>query len=153
MSRYIIHNKAEYYRLLQNVRDTGDWEAWVLYMLDAVEQTAQETILLVDGIKTLMMDYKHRIRAEFPKIYSQDLINNLFRHPYTKIDFLMQDLNISRLTATKYLDVLTESGFLVKKKIWRTNYYINLPLFQLLKGEGQPGEIAPPIITSNSTHV
>ncbi len=153
LSRYIIQNKAEYYRLLQGVRDTGEWEAWILYMLDAVEQTAKETIRLVDGIKTLMMNYKHRIRAEFPKIYSQDLINNLFRHPYTKIDFLVKDLNISRLTATKYLDVLTENGFLVKEKIWRTNFYINLPLFLLLKSEGQPGEAAPPIITDEIHHV
>lgn len=148
LSRYIIRNKAKYYSLLQAVRDTGDWEAWIMYMLDAVEQTSQETIVLVDGIKALMMDYKHRIRAGFPKLYSQDLINNLFRHPYTKIDFLVRDLNISRLTAAKYLDILAENGFLVKEKIWRTNYYINMPLFLLLKGEEQPVETAPPLITN-----
>jgi Fic family protein len=136
LSRYIITNKAEYYRLLQSVRDTGEWEAWILYMLDAVEQTARETILLVEGIKTLMMDTKTRIRAEYPKMYSQDLINNLFRHPYTKIEFLVDDLKVSRLTATKYLDTLAEDGFLVKKKVWRVNYYVNQPLFNLLKGGG-----------------
>lgn len=153
LSRYIIHNKAEYYRLLQGVRDTGEWEEWVLYMLEAVEQTSQETIVLVEGIKTLMMDYKHRIRAEFPKIYSQDLINNLFRHPYTKIDFLVKDLNVSRLTAAKYLEILTENGFIVKEKIWRTNFYINMPLFLLLKGKEQTAEVAPPIITRGQPHV
>ena len=147
LSRYIIRNKAEYYRQLQNVRDTSEWEPWILYMLNAVEQTSQETIVLVNGIKTLMMDYKHRIRSRFPKIYSQDLINNLFRHPYTKIGFLMTDLNISRLTATKYLDALTDSGFLVKEKVWRSNFYVNLPLFMLLKGEDFPSDAAPPIIT------
>lgn len=153
LSRYIISTKGEYYRLLQNVRDTGDWEAWIMYMLDAVEKTSQETIVLVEGIKSLMMDYKHRIRAEFPKYYSQDLINNLFRHPYTKIEFLRRDLNVTRLTATKYLDALTEKGFLVKEKIGRTNYFINMPLFLLLRGEQIPDLGAPPIVTRNTDHV
>lgn len=153
LSRYIIANKAEYYRLLQEVRDTGQWEAWILYILDAVEKTSQETIALVDGIKNLMMDYKHRIRADFPKMYSQDLINNLFRHPYTKIDFLTRDLNVTRLTATRYLDTLTESGFLVKEKIGRSNYYVNLPLFELLTDASAPVAPAPPIVTRNPPHV
>lgn len=153
LSRYIIRNKGEYYRLLQGVRDTGQWEAWIMYMLNAVEQTAQETIVLIEAIKNLMMDYKHRIRAEYPKIYSQDLINNMFRHPYTKIEFLVKDLNVSRLTAAKYLDTLTENGFLVKEKIWRTNYYVNMPLFLLLKGEQAPEQDAPPIVTRRADHV
>lgn len=152
LSRYIIANKAEYYRLLQEVRDTGQWEAWILYILDAVEKTSQETIALVDGIKNLMMDYKHRIRAEHARLYSQDLINNLFRHPYTKIDFLTRDLNVTRLTATRYLDTLTESGFLVKEKIGRSNYYVNLPLFELLTDASAPVAPAPPIVTRNPQH-
>jgi len=152
LSRYIIANKGEYYRLLQNVRDTGEWEPWILYILDAVEQTSQETIALVEGIKNLMMDYKHRIRAEYPKMYSQDLINNLFRHPYTKIEFLMTDLNVSRLTASKYLDALAHDGFLVKEKIWRSNYYVNQPLFDLLKGENMPPTTAPPISSRSNRH-
>lgn len=152
LSRYIITNKAEYYRLLQSVRDTGEWEAWILFMLDAVEKTSQETIALVDGIKNLMMDTKHRIRKHHPKMYSQDLINNLFRHPYTKIEFLMNDLNVSRLTAAKYLDILARDGFLIKEKIWRANYYVNQPLFNLLKGDSQPSNPAPPIVTRNPPH-
>ncbi|MDX9993323.1 MAG: Fic family protein [Anaerolineales bacterium] len=153
LSRYIIANKAEYYRLLQEVRDTGQWEAWIMYILDAVEKTSQETIALVDGIKNLMMDYKHRIRAEHSRLYSQDLINNLFRHPYTKIDFLTRDLNVTRLTATRYLDTLTESGFLVKEKIGRSNYYVNLPLFELLTDASAQVAPAPPIVTRNPPHV
>jgi Fic family protein len=152
LSRYIIANKSEYYRLLQSVRDTGEWDAWVLYMLDAVESTARETISMVDGIRNLMMDYKHRIRADHPKIYSQDLINNLFRHPYTKIEFLMADINVTRLTATKYLDTLAENGFLKKEKIWRSNYYVNLPLFDLLTGASSAPDSAPPIVTRNPPH-
>lgn len=152
LSRYIIAHKAEYYHLLQAARDTGEWEAWVLFMLDAVESTARETISLVEGIRNLMLDYKHRIRANYPKLYSQDLINNLFRHPYTKIEFLMTDINVSRLTAAKYLDTLAEGGFLKKEKIWRSNYYINLPLFDLLTGASAPPTFAPPIVTRNPPH-
>ena len=131
LSRYIIRTKGEYYRLLQGVRDREDWESWILYMLHGVESTARQTIWIIRAIKTAMMDYKHRIRAEFPKMYSQDLLNNLFRHPYTKIEFLQNDLRVTRLTASRYLAQLTESGFLEKAKVGRYNYYINQPLMDL----------------------
>jgi len=131
LSRYIIRNKGEYYRLLQGVRDKEDWESWILYMLHGVESTARQTIWIIKAIKNLMMDYKHRIRAELPKVYSQDLLNNLFRHPYTKIEYLQDDLRVSRLTASRYLAQLTERGFLEKAKVGRYNYYINQPLMDL----------------------
>jgi Fic family protein len=134
MSRAIVRTKADYYRLLQSVRDHGTWEEWVLYMLAAVEQTAKEGIATIQAIKALLLDYKHRIRAEF-RFYSQDLINNLFSHPYTKIEFVMNDLKVSRITATRYLDGLAQSGFLEKRKIGRHSYYINQPLFRILTGE------------------
>jgi Fic family protein len=133
LSRHIVRTKADYYRLLQAVRDADAWEDWVLYMLEAVEQTAGQTIETIHGIKEALFDYKHRIRAGF-KFYSQDLINNLFMHPYTKIEFVQNDLNVSRLTATKYLEALTEGGFVQKQKIGRSNYYINLALHDILVG-------------------
>lgn len=139
LSRYIIETKSDYYRLLQAVRDDNDWEAWIIYMLKGVGITAQETILMVGKIKELMQSYKVNIRKEF-KFYSQDLINNLFRHPYTRIEFLEKDLRVSRLTAAKYLDQLAEAGFLEKKRIWRSTYYINKELFSLLSN--------PPRLTS-----
>lgn len=132
LSRYIIHYKSDYYRTLQRVRDENDWEAWLLYMLEGVEQTAKQTIYLIQEIKKLMMDYKHRIRNQLPKLYSQDLLNNLFRHPYTKIEFVMNDLQITRLTAAKYLEQLVTHGFVQKQKFGRSNYYINAPLCELL---------------------
>jgi len=135
LSRYIIKNKADYYRLLQHVRNSGNWEYWIMYIISGIEQTAKETITLIGEIRKMMQTYKHRIRQELPKIYSQDLLNNLFRHPYTKIEFLMNDINVSRLTAKRYLDKLVDLGLLEKQKIWRTNFYINTPLFQLFKGE------------------
>jgi Fic family protein len=135
LSRYLIQTKSEYYRLLQNVRDSGDWEPWILYILVAVEKTSRSTLRQIEAIKIALMDYKHRIREAFPKMYSQDLINNLFNHPYTKIDFLRKDLRIGRLTATKYLDALADAGFLSKQKIGRSNYYVNNSLFPILTME------------------
>jgi Fic family protein len=131
LSRYLIEKKSDYYHLLQSVREQGAWEAWILYILKAVEVTSQQTILIIQEIKVLMADYKKKIRQGF-KFYSQDLLNNLFKHPYTKIEFLEKDLKISRLTATKYLDQLADAGFLEKQRIWRSNFYINRPLFSLL---------------------
>jgi Fic family protein len=103
----------------------------VLYLLDAVEQTAGQTITTVQAIKTALFDYKHRIRAGY-KFYSQDLINNLFMHPYTKIEFVQRDLKVSRMTATKYMDALADGGFVQKHKVGRSNYYINAALNAIL---------------------
>ena len=135
LSNHIVRNKGDYYRLLQAVRDRADapdvWQAWVLYMLTAVETTAQQTIQTVADIKVALQDYKHRIRAQF-RFYSQDLINNLFMHPYTKIEFVERDLKVSRLTATKYLAALARAEFVRKVKIGRSNYYINVALNAIL---------------------
>ena len=133
LSRHIVRTKPDYYRLLQSVRDNDTWEDWVLYMLEAVEHTAGQTIHTIHAIKDALFDYKHRIRDQF-KFYSQDLINNLFMHPYTKIDFVMRDLGVSRLTASKYLDELAAEGFLLKRKQGRSNYYINVALNRILTG-------------------
>jgi Fic family protein len=137
LSRYINQNKADYYRLLQKVRTENAWEEWVLYILEGVEQTSMQTITIIEGIKVLMLKSKNKIR-ENTKFYSQDLINNLFKHPYTKIDFVMNDLDVSRITATKYLDELARLGILHKIKIGRDSYYINKDLFDLLSKVNQP---------------
>jgi len=133
LSRHIVRTKADYYRLLQQVREADAWEEWVLYILSAVERTAGDTINTIVAIRSALMDYKHRIRNQF-KFYSQDLINNLFTHPYTKIAFIERDLKVSRITATKYLDTLAEQGFLQKQKIGRANYYVNVVLNRILIG-------------------
>lgn len=73
---------------------------------------------------------------ELPKIYNQDLLNNIFKHPYTKIDFVEQDVNVSRQTAARYLDELTRAGILTKKKYGKQNYYINAELYELLLNVG-----------------
>jgi len=131
LSNYIIKNKSDYYRLLQEVREKNNWEEWLLFMIRGVEQTSRETIDLIIQIRDLMMAYKHTLRDKY-KFYSQDLLNNLFKHPYTKIEFIQNDLNVSRITAANYLNQLAKDNLLTKKKLGTGNYYINEPLFKLL---------------------
>jgi len=131
LSRYITGRKGEYYRLLQSVRETGEWEPWLLYMLRGVAETAMQTLVIIEGMRGLMAEYKQRIRSEHAKIYSQDLLNNLFRHPYTRIEYVQSDLGVSRPTAVKYLEELARSGLLMKHRIGRNSYYINQRLVAL----------------------
>jgi Fic family protein len=130
LSRYIIEHKNDYYRLLQEIRDHDRWEEWILYILDGIEKTSIETIAVIRDIHHLMLDYKRRIRANY-KFYSQDLLNNLFCHPYTKIDFIQRDLGVTRKTAAKYLDDLVLGGFLQKEKYGVHHYFVNRPLFEI----------------------
>ena len=136
ISRYITRNKGEYYRLLQHTRDTLEWEPWLLYMINAVSETAKETTELVFGIKELMSEYKNRIKRDHPKLYSHELVNNLFRHPYTRIEYVIEEVGVGRQTAGRYLEQLTQSGLLEKVKVAQSNYYINAPLVRLLSQNG-----------------
>lgn len=131
LSRYIVRNKPKYYELLQRVRTHNDWESWILYLLEGVKQTSIGTIEDIKQIREEMLRAKHEIRKNF-SFYSQDLINHIFRHPYTKINHLKDDLRVSRPTATKYLDELSEANFLEKIKQGRDNYYINSRLLAIL---------------------
>jgi len=133
LSRYIIRTKMDYYKVLQGVRENDDWESMILYLLKGVEVTSIQTIQLVSDIKNLMQETKHKLREELPKIYSQDLINNLFKNPYTKIDFLQNDLGVTRQTASNYLDDIVKLGLLDKIKVGKSNYYINSNLIKVLE--------------------
>lgn len=141
LSRYITQSKAEYYRLLQAIRESdgaeADWKAWVLYMLRGIEVTARHTISIVTGIRSLMSEYKERLRPEFGKAYKHELLNNLFFHPYTKIEFMEDALMVSRPTATKYLERIVGLGLLNKVKLGRSNYFINERLVNLFENHLQ----------------
>jgi Fic family protein len=132
LSRYITTTKADYYRLLQTARDENRWADWCLYMLRGVAVTSRSAITLVKAFRDLMLKTKHDLRERLPKLYSQDLLNNLFRYPYTKIEFVERELGVSRITAAKYLDLLAREAFVRKQKLGKTNFYINEPLFALL---------------------
>ena len=141
LSRYITHNKGEYYQLIQDIRDKSidnaeEWERWILFMLKGIEETAIETIELTKQISKLMMEYKSILRPIFGQQYKHELINNLFYHPYTKIEFLQKDMMVQRKTAGKYLDMIVETGLLRKIKLGRSNYYINIKLMDLFINQG-----------------
>jgi Fic family protein len=141
LSRHIVRTKARYYALLQAVREEDRWEEWVAYLLEAVEATAKEALQTVRGINALLHETKHRIRSTH-RFYSQDLINSLFRHPYTRIRFIEEDLGVSRLTATRYLDLLTEDGVLIKRRVGRASLYVNARLVAILAGNAlQPAVV------------
>ena len=100
-------------------------------MIRGVENTAKETILLIEELKILMADMKNQLRDNY-KFYSQELLNNLFAHPYTKIEFIVRDLGVSRITAANYLNQLAADGVLRKERLGTGNYYVNERLFALL---------------------
>lgn len=134
LSRYIIDNKAEYYNLIQAVRDENHYEDWIIWMLIGVEQTAKTTTKIVQNINLLMLNCKADIQRK-TKIYSKELLDALFVHPYTKISFIAEALNIHRNTATSQLNTLVEIGVLDKIKLGRSNYYVNNTLYSLLSSE------------------
>lgn len=141
LSRYITQNKSQYYSLIQAVRDkAGDnsfeWEEWILFILKGVEQTARDTIVLVQGIYKLMQDYKQVLRPIFGKNYRHELLNNIFYHPYTKIEYVQRDLMVQRKTAAKYLNIMVKEGVLDVLKLGRENYYINHALIDLFINQG-----------------
>ena len=134
LSKYIIKNKPDYYRLLQEIRTKNAWEDWIVYMLKGVEETSLNTIEIIKNIRELMQKTKNKLQSDLPNVYSRDLVDILFLHPYTKIDFLTERMNISRQTASKYLSEICRVSLLTKKKIWKSNFYINTTLYKLLVG-------------------
>jgi len=142
LSRYITRNKGEYYRLVQAIRDNDgnnqkEWEEWILFILKGVEETAEDTIRLVKGIGDLMNKFKNILRPAFGNRYKHELLNNLFFHPYTKIEFVQRDMIVERKTAAKYLEKIVEIGLLQKIKIWNTNYYVNAELVELFMNRAE----------------
>ena len=142
LSRYITHNKGSYYKYIQAIRDkegdnTKEWEEWILFMLKGIEETATDTIILVQGISKLMAEYKIIMRDAFGKNYRHELLNNLFYHPYTKVEYVEKELMVTRQTASKYLDKIVELGLLQKLKVGRSNYYINDRLAELFINRAQ----------------
>jgi Fic family protein len=133
LSSYIIKHKSDYYRLLQEVREKNNYHEWIIYILDAIEVTANNTCVLVENIQRLMSDTQEIIKQKLPKIYSKDLVEVLFLHPYTKIEFLVDRLNITRKTSSKYLKEIEKIGILKEVKIGRSRYFINIELFEYLK--------------------
>jgi len=133
LSKFIIRNKTSYYKLLQEVKTEGKWEEWVLFILEGIEQTSEETLKLVKKISAEVLDTSEDIKKVLPKIYSKELVDLLFFEFYTKIKFIEDGLNISRRTASDYLIALEKEGFLSSQKMGKEKIYLNKRLFEIVK--------------------
>jgi len=136
LSKYIIRNKPDYYRLLNEITKTGRWEEWILYVIAGIEATATETLNLVKSIDAYINQTAAEIKQTLPDLYSRELVELLFFEFYTKNSYLIDGLGISRRTAYTYLSKLLEKGFLQEKKVGKSKIYFNEGLFELVKDFG-----------------
>ncbi len=133
LSKYIIDQKAEYYHLLRGVTEHQAWEPWILYMLDAVEQTALHTRDKILAIRDLLTKTLELAKEKLPpRVYSKDLIELLFHQPYTKAQFLVDAGIAERKTAANYLKELSKLGTMGPYKVGKENLYLNEKLFEIL---------------------
>lgn len=136
LSRYIIENRADYYRLLLGVTERQDWESWIIYILDGVADTADWTVSKIDAIRRLFEQTRQHIRTHAQGIYTHELVNLLFKQPYTRIANLEAAGIAKRQTASKYLKELSDIGVLQEIAIGRDKLFIHPRLMELLRGEG-----------------
>ena len=133
LSGYIIKHLSYYYELLQKIQQKQDWQDWILYMLDAVEKTSMNTIKLIDDIIVQMQETKEKIKEELPNIYNKELVEVIFWHTYTKIDFVEKYMQVTQKTAAKYLHELVRIGVLRLEIKGREKYFINIKLYDRFK--------------------
>ena len=133
LSGYIIKNKTDYYRLLQEVRTKNNWEEWIIYILKGIEQTSREAIDKINNINTLFDKTIEVAKKKSPRVYSKELIEHLFVQPYTKIEYVTTALELERRTASKYLQEMERIGILESQTIWKEVIYVNPRLYELLK--------------------
>lgn len=133
LSSYIIKTKSEYYKLLNAVNKNEEWENWILYILKGVEVTSRQTIRQIRSIRKLLELTIVQVRKNATKIYSKELVENIFEQPYTKIESIVNKLRVERKTASRYLRKLKEIGILESRKVGKETIYINIELIKLLK--------------------
>ena len=121
----------------ENEDNAEDWRNWIVFILKGIEETSLNTIKMIKSIDTLMREYKNVLRPIFGKQYKHELLNNLFFHPYTKIEFIQRDMQVARNTASKYLDMIVETGLVEKVKVGKSNYYFNTKLINLFLNHNQ----------------
>ncbi len=116
LSSYIIQHKNDYYKGLRDITEEESWESWILYMLQAIQETALLTRNKILDIKKLMETVTESVKQDLPKVYSKELIEVLFRQPYCKIRFLEEANIAKRQTASMYLQELERVGVLQSYK-------------------------------------
>lgn len=133
LSKYIIRNKSQYYKLFNETREKNNFEEWIIYILIGIEEMAEETMLLIKKINDEMKLMKEELKTKLPKMYSKELLEVLFFEFYTKVPYLQEKLGVSDKTAMTYLSKLEEEGFLVSEKVGRERIYKNERMFNLIK--------------------
>ncbi len=133
LSSYIIDNKAEYYRLLNQTNKLGKWEEWIMFMLKAVETTSKNTITRIANIKDLLDLTILKVQEKAPKVYRKELVELLFEQPYSKIEFVVNKMGVERKAASRYLKELENIGVLKSQKVGRETLYVNRELIEILK--------------------
>lgn len=136
LSRYIIRHKAQYYARLIDVTRDSAWEPWLLYMLEAVRETAYWTLKRIEAIRALADTTADRIRRELPKIYTRELVDEIFSQPYCRIGNLVDAGVAKRQTASRYLKLLVNMNILTEQKVGRERLFVNHELLSLLSDEG-----------------
>ncbi|NLE04354.1 MAG: Fic family protein [Crenarchaeota archaeon] len=133
LSKYIIRNKSSYYRLIKEVSTSDNWEEWILFILSGIEETAEETLLMVKNIYNEFNQYADDLKNVLPKIYSKELVELLFFEFYSKITYIEEGLGVSRKTASTYLNELEEKGFLRSERIGKERIFVNQRLMNVVK--------------------
>ena len=132
LSRFILERRDDYYTLLRRVTEEGDWESWILFMLEAVQSTSRWTTDKISIVRALMAETTEYVREKLPKIYTHELVQALFAQPYCRIDNLVERGVAKRQTASTYLKQLVEIGVLEEMSVGREKLYINTRLLQEL---------------------
>ena len=136
LSRYIIAHKTDYYRLLLEVTRDGAWEAWILYMLRGIEETARWTVAKIAAIRELTAMVTEHLRSRIPKLYDRDLVDVIFEQPYCRIRNVVDRGLGTRQSASKYLHGLVEAGVLREVRVGREKLFVNPRLVALLTRDG-----------------
>jgi len=135
LSRHIVQHKADYYRLLLEVTRDGNWEEWIVYMLEAIRETADWTMHKIDAVTALMSHTAEYVRQTQPSVYSRELVDLIFVQPYCRIQAVTEAGLARRQTASVYLHQLCEAGVLVEQQVGREKLFLHPKYFDLLTSD------------------
>ena len=142
LSRFFLKRRSDYYRLLLRVTTDADWQAWIGFVLEGVGHTAKWTVALIDEIRRLRNAINRELRKKEPGIWSSDLVDVTFTHPYCRVTNVMDATGVTRQTAAVHLRGLCDAGLLREVKEGRSKLFINKPLMALLVRSGRHGSEA-----------
>src|SRR5690606_30414117 len=135
LSRYIVHHKSDYYRLLTHVTRTGDWQEWIIFILNGVEQVSSWTSAKIAAMRTLIAQTEEHVRQQLPKIYSYELVQTIFEQPYCRISNLVEKGIAKRQTASIYLKQMVEIGVLQERSAGNEKLFLNPRLLRLMTSD------------------